>query len=154
MHLPRFQRRADHAVQTRVFRGLGVVHDHFVNGFMNEQVGLHGRLIGGGQLGHGDQQGTGAVLPGQPFQRGLHHGGGTGGVEVGDVHVQIPQDGHGFFHGVGDVVELQVQKNLVPSGFDLPDDGGAFRVVQLHADLHEGLPAGEFVKKSEGRLGG
>ena len=58
MHLPRFQRRADHAVQTRVFRGLGVVHDHFVNGFMNEQVGLHGRLIGGGQLSHGDQQGT------------------------------------------------------------------------------------------------
>ena len=154
MHLPRFQGGADHAVQTGILRGLGVVHDHLVNGFVNEQIGFHGRLIGGGQLGHGDQQGTGAVLPGQTLQRGLHHGGGAGGMEVGDVHVQIPQNGHGLFHGVGDVVKLQVQKNLVSPGFDLPDDGGAFRIVQLHADLYEGLTAGELIQKSEGRPGG
>ena len=75
-------------------------------------------------------------------------------MEVGDVHVQIPQDGHGLLHGVGDVVKFQIQKNLVSPGFDLPDDGGAFRVVQLHADLHEGLAAGELIQKSEGCLGG
>ena len=38
---------------------------------------------------------------------------GTGGVEVDDVHVQRRQGGHGFFHGVGDVVELEIQEDLV-----------------------------------------
>ena len=49
------------------------------------------------------------------------------------------RDGHGLFHGVGDVVQLQIQEDLVAPGLDLPDDGRAFGVEQLHADLHEGL---------------
>ena len=119
---------------------------------MDHQVPLHGLLIGGGQLGHGNQQGTGAVGPGQALQSCLHHGGGTGGVEVGNVHIQVPQNGHGLLDGVGNVVELQIQKNLMPPGLDLPDDFRAFGIVQLHADLHKGLSAGELVQKCEGLL--
>ena len=75
-------------------------------------------------------------------------------MEVHHVHVQVRQDGHGLFHGVGDVVELQVQENFVPPGLDLPDDGGALGVVELHADLHEGLARlpGEAVQETEGLL--
>ena len=150
MHLSGFQGGADNAVQTGILGSLSVVHHHFVNGLMDQQIPLHGGLIGGGQLGHGNQQGTGAVRTGQTLQSGLHHGSGSGSVEVGDVHIQVPQDGHGLLNGVGDVVELQIQEDLVAPGLDLPDDAGAFGVVQLHADLDKGLPAGELVQKCEG----
>ena len=60
-------------------------------------------------------------------------------MEVHHVHVQPGEDGHGLFDRVGDVVELQVQENLVAPGLDLPDDGGALGVVELHTDLHKGL---------------
>ena len=149
MNLARLQGGADDTVEAGVFRGFGVVHDHLVDGGVDHQIPLHGLLIGGGQLGHGNQQGPGAVGTGQPLQRGAHHGGGACGVEVGDVHIQIAQHRHGLLHGVGNVVELQVKKNLVPPGLDFPDDAGAFGIVQLHADLDEGLAPGELVKECE-----
>ena len=46
-------------------------------------------------------------------------------------------------------MELQVQKDLVPTGLDLAHNGGAFRIVQLHADFDEGFAALKFVQKSE-----
>ena len=152
MDLFRLQGRADHAVQPCVLSGLGIVHDDLVDGLVDEQVLLHGLLVGGGQLGHGNQQGPGAVGPGQALQGGLHHGGGTGGMEVGDVYIQIPQDRHGLLDGVGDIVELQVQEDLVAPGLDLPDDFRPLGVVQLHADLHERLSAGELIQESKGLL--
>ena len=96
-------------------------------------------LVGGGELGHGNQDGTGTVGTGQALQSGLHHGDGTTGVEVGHVHVQAGEDGHGLLDGVGNIVKLQVEEDLVATGLDLTDDGGTLGVVQLHADLHEGL---------------
>ena len=108
--------------------------------------------VGGGQLGDGDEQGPASVGPGETLQRGLHHLRGPGCVEVYHVHVQPGEDGHGPLHRVGDVVELQVQKNLVSPGLDLPDDGGSPGVVQLHADLHEGLFLLEPVQKGQGLL--
>ena len=42
-------------------------------------------------------------------------------------------------------MQLQIQEDLVAPGPDLPDDGGAFGVKQLHADLHKGLFLGETV---------
>ena len=42
-------------------------------------------------------------------------------------------------------MQLQIQEDLVASGPDLPHDGGAFSVKQLHADLHKGLFLGETV---------
>ena len=73
-------------------------------------------------------------------------------MEVHHVHVQPGEDRHGPIHSVGDVVELQVQENLVSPGFDFPDDGGPFGVVQLHADFHKGLvlPGGEAVQEPQG----
>ena len=104
-------------------------------------------------MGHGNQQGTGAVGPGQTFQSGLHHGGGTRGVEVGDVHIQIAQHCHGLLDGVGNVVKLQIEENFMAPGLDFPHDAGAFGIVQLHADFHKGLAPGELVQKCKGSLG-
>ena len=126
------------------------MHNHLIQRLLNEQVALHPLLAGGGELGDSDQQGTGAVGPGEALQSRLHHGLGTGGVEVGHIHIQAGEDRHGLLHGVGDVVELQIQEDLVAAGLDLPDDGGALRVVELHADLHKGLLLGELVQKRQG----
>ena len=70
-------------------------------------------------------------------------------MEVHHIHVQRGQDGHGLFDGVGDVVQLEIEEDLVASGLDLADDGRALGVEQLHADLHERLFAGETVEKRE-----
>ena len=152
MHLAGFQRGADNAVQTCILGGLGVVHHHLVNGGVNHQIPLHGLLVGGGQLGDGNQQGAAAVGAGQTLQGGGHHGGGTGGVEVADVHIQVAQNCHGLFHRVGNVVELQIQENLVAPGLNLPDNGGAFGVVQLHTNFYKGLLPFKFVQKRENLL--
>ena len=57
----RLERGADNAVKPCVLRGLGVVHDNFVYRLFYQKIALHRLLIGGGQLGHGDEQGTRAV---------------------------------------------------------------------------------------------
>ena len=59
---------------------------------------------------------------GSTSERGLHHLDGTEGVQVGHVHVQVPQHGHGLFDGVGNVAQLQVQEDGMPPALDLPDD--------------------------------
>ena len=71
-------------------------------------------------------------------------------MDVDHVHIQVAQHAHGPLDGVGNVVELQVQENLVAPGLDLPDDGRTLGVEQLHADLHEGLAALELVQKGQG----
>ena len=74
------QGRAHHAVQSRLRGVFGIVHHHLGKRLFDPQLPLHALLIGRGELGHGDEQRTGAVGPGEALQRGGHHGGGTGGV--------------------------------------------------------------------------
>ena len=98
---------------------------------------------------------AGAVGTSQALQGGPHHLRGPGGVEVHHIHIQSGEDRHGPLHGVGDVVELQVQEDLVAPGLDVPDHLGALGIEQLHADLHKGLlPGGELVQEGEGLLTG
>ena len=73
----------------------------------------------------------------------------TCGVEVDHIHIEGGEHGHGLFHGDGDVVQLEIEEDLVAAGFDLAHDRGALGVEELHADLHEGLFAGEAVEKRE-----
>ena len=143
------QRRAHHAVQARLRGVFGIVHHHLGKRLFNPQLPLHALLIGRGQLCHGDEQRTGAVGPGETLQRGGHHGGGTGGVEVHDVHIQRGQCRHGLFHGVGNVMQLEIQKDFMSATANFPHDGGPFGVKQLHADLHKGLFLREAVQKSQ-----
>ena len=70
-------------------------------------------------------------------------------MEVGHIHIQAGEDRHGLLHSVGDVVELQIQEDLVAPGLDLPDDGRALGVVELHADLHKGLLLGELIQERQ-----
>ena len=133
------------AIQTRLRGVFGIVHHHLGKRLFDPQLPLHALLIGRGELGHGDEQRAGAAGPGEALQRGGHHGGGTGGVEVHDVHIQRRQCRHGLFHGVGNVMQLEIQKDFMSATANFPDDGRPFGVKQLHADLHKGLFLGETV---------
>ena len=149
MHLARFQRRADHAVQPGGAGQLRVVHHHFGERLFNEQFLFHAHLVGAGQLRDGDEQRAGAVRAGQAFEGGLHHGDGAEGVEVGHVHVQLRERAHAALDGVGDVAELEIEENLVAAALDLAHDLRPFGVEKFHADLHEGLFAGEAVEEGK-----
>ena len=46
-------------------------------------------------------------------------------------------------------MELQIQKDLVSTGFDLPNDLRPFGIEKLHTDLHIGFLARELVKKGQ-----
>ena len=70
-------------------------------------------------------------------------------MDIAHIHIQAREHGHGLFHGVGNIVELQIQKDLVATGLDLADDLRPFGIVQLHADLHKGLAPGELIQKGE-----
>ena len=140
---------ADHAVQTGLGRVLRVVQHHLLHGLMDQQLLLHARLLRGGQLRHGDEQRAGTIGTGQALQRGGHHGLRPCGVEVHDVHIQRGQGGHGLFHGVGDVVELQVEENLMTASADIPHHLRPLGVEKLHTDLDKGLFAGKAIQKSQ-----
>lgn len=88
---------------------------------------------------HASWGGTAAVRAGEALLGRLHHGDGARRVQVGHVHVQGGKHMHGLFHRVGDVMELQVQENPMSPGLDLPHDGRAFGVEQLHADFQKGF---------------
>ena len=60
-------------------------------------------------------------------------------MDVAHVHVQPRQHGHRLFHGVGNVVEFQIEENPVSPALDLPHDGGSLGVEQLHADFQKGF---------------
>ena len=56
---------------------------------------------------------------------------------------------HAALDGVGDVAELEIEENLVAAALDLAHDLRPFGVEKLHADLHEGLFAGEAVEEGK-----
>ena len=115
------------------------MHNHLLHGLFDPKILFQTFLVGGGELSHSDEQRTGSVGTGKPFQSGLHHAGGTCGVEVGDIHTQGGKHLHGLLNGVGDIVELKIQEDLMSATLDLANDLGTLCVVQLHADLYERL---------------
>ena len=117
---------------------------------MDADLFLHALLAGGGELRDGDEHRTRAVRAGETLKRGAHHGARTRGVEVDHVHIEGGEHGHRFFHGVGDIVQLEIEEDLMAARLDLAHDGRAFGVEELHANLHKGLFAGEAIKKCEG----
>jgi len=149
VHLPGLERRADDAVKPSVFGVLGVVQHDLGHGLFNEQILLHALLRGGGQLRDRDEQRPRAVRAGEARERGLHHGLRAGGVQVHNVGPQGREHTHGLFHGVGDVVQLEIEEDGVAAALELADDVRSLGVEQLHADLDEGLAAGEAVEKTE-----
>ena len=145
----RFQRRADHAVQPRCLGVFGVVGHGLRHGRADQQLPMQGFLVGGGQLRHRQQDRPGAVGPGQALHGGAHHLRGARGMEVHHVHVQGAQDAHSALYGVGNVVELQIQKDLIAPRLDFPDDGRTLGIEQLHADLDPGLLPGKALQKCQ-----
>ena len=144
-----FKRGADHAVEPGESCVFGVVDDHFLKGAVDADLFLHALLAGGGELRDSDEHRTRTVRAGESLKRGAHHGVRTCGVEVDHVHIEGGEHGHRFFHGVGDVVQLEIEEDLVAARLDLAHDRGALGVEKLHADLHERLLAGEAVEKRE-----
>ena len=59
---------------------------------------------------------------------------------------------HGLLHRVGNIVELQVQKDLMSPCLNFPNNVRAFRIVQLHTDFHIRLPSVKLIQKGKGLL--
>ena len=146
----RLQGRADHPVQPGGRGVLRIGENHLLHGAGDQQLALQGFLVRAGELGDGDEQGPCPVGPGETLQSGLHHGPGAGGVEVHQIHVQAGEHPHGLFHGIGDVVQLQIQKDPVAPGLEAPHDLRSLGIEELHADLHKGLFSRKAVQKSQG----
>ena len=105
-----FKRGADHAVEPGESCVFGVVDDHFLKGAVDADLFLHALLAGGGELRDSDEHRTRTVRAGESLKRGAHHGVRTCGVEVDHVHIEGGEHGHRFFHGVGDVVQLEIEE--------------------------------------------
>ena len=86
-------------------------------------------------------------VDGQPFDGGLHHFPAARGVQVGHMHAQPREVLHRLADGVGDVVQLEVEKDAVAALEDAADHIRACGVVQLHSDLHIRSTLPEFIKK-------
>ena len=145
-----FKRGADHAVEPGESCVFGIVDDHILKRGVNADFFLHALLAGGGELRDSDEERARTIHAGESLKRSAHHGARTCGVEVDHIHIEGGEHGHGLFHGIGDVVQFEIEEDLVAAGLDLAHDRGAFGVEKLHADLHKGLFAGEAVKKREG----
>ena len=149
MDLAGLQRRADHAVKPCQLCIFGVVDDDVGKRLADPDLLLHALLAGGGELGHGDEQRARAVRAGETLQRRRHHGARACRVQVHHVHVERRQHRHCLFDGVGNVVQLQIEEDLVASCLDVTDDLRSLRIKKLHADLDERLFSGEAVEKRE-----
>ena len=126
-----------------------------LNGVGDEQFFLHPLLGGAGQLSDGDEHGHFSLCSfGQALFGGPHHVDGAGGVHIGHVDSQLGQVAHGLVHGVGDIVELQIQEHIVAHGFQLADNVRPFAIEQLHADFHKGLFLLELAEEIKSILSG
>ena len=70
------------------------------------------------------------------------------------MHAQPREVLHRLADGVGDVVQLEVEKDAVAALEDAADHIRACGVVQLHSDLHIGLFAAEAVEERQRFLRG
>ena len=116
------------------------MHDCFVNGTVDPQLAAHDFLARGRELCNGNEQRTRAVGAGKPLYRGLHHGNTAARVQIAHVDVQRGKHRHAAPYRVGDVVELEVEKDLVSAALDFAHDIRACGIKKLHAYLDERLP--------------
>src|SRR6185312_7045602 len=117
-----------------------------------DACGVELGCIHAGEHGNREQaRGTGGS---RGFSSGGHHDWATGGVkcEKGSSSLRGGADGSG--HGVGDVVELEIEEDVEAAVAERLDESVAGGVVKLHAYLEPSAAAGELVYKIEGGFGG
>ena len=71
---------------------------------------------------------------------------------VGHIHIKFGKNAHSLLHCVGDIMELEVKKDLMPAAFDLSYYIIAGGIIQFHADLYERLLLFKFIKKFQRSL--
>ena len=106
-----------------------------------------------GEYGDSDQQRALAVLR-QCLGRGFHHAAATAGVHVHHPHPGFGGHLAGVRHGVGDVVELEVQEHLEAACGQLLQQLRAGGGKQLLAYLQAALRGVETGSKRQGGIGG
>ena len=94
----------------------------------------HGGLFVGGVLGGGE------------------HLGAARGVDGGHLYAKVGGGDDGLGHGVGDVVELQVEKHFRAGRAEFTDDVRPAADKQLLADLERADKGGEFLGEFQGLL--
>ena len=68
------------------------------------------------------------------------------------VDTQAGKHARGALHGVGNVVELEVEEHLETTGFEIAHEVGSAGIEELHADLCPGKLAGKLVGQLVGAL--
>ena len=73
------------------------------------------------------------------FISSAHHVYRAGGMDIGHIDPQPCKVAHGLVYGVGDIMELKIQENIVPPVLYGLYNIGAFAVKKLHAYFDKGL---------------
>jgi len=90
-----------------------------------------------GQDGHGKQEEIWIPRFPRGLGRGLHHHRSSGGMEGGHGDPKSRGGGDGMGHGVGNVVELQVEEDTAAAIQDGFHDGGALGSEEFEPDFHD-----------------
>ena len=81
----------------------------------------------------------------QTFGGGFHHSPSSCGVDIDHIHTKRPDNLHSTTDGIGYIVQLEVEKNVMSTPLYLLHEAVSFGIEKLHTDLYEGFAIGETV---------
>ena len=142
-----FFRAGDEAIDPRSGGGFGEAQDLVFRGVADADSGEL-KLIHAGE--DSDREELGRVgNRGGGFGSGFEHGRAAGGVDGEEFGAEGSDGTHSAGDGVGNVVELEVEKDGVAAMAEFANDGVAFGEVELEADLEPLAEALEAAGESE-----
>jgi len=74
----------------------------------------------------------------QTFGGGFHHSPSSCGVDIDHIHTKPSDNLHSTADGIGNIVQLEVEKNVVSTPLYLLHEAVSFGIEKLHTDLYEG----------------
>ena len=136
-YLACLQRGADNAIQTGILRIFCIVHNNLIQRTVNQKILLHPFLAGRGQLCNGNEQGACAVRSCQAFQSRFHHCRCTCRMQVADIYIQSRENRHGFFYGIGDIMQLEIEETALKKETDKLSQDRLAKLTEELANLKD-----------------
>ena len=152
---PDFLRRTNQSAQPGTGGQLGQAQHLFLHAAPDAQLG-EVVVVHAGEHGDGEDERRlgpehGGLLVGGVLGGGEHLGAARG-VDGGHLYAKVGGGDDGLGHGVGDVVELQVEKHFRAGRAEFTDDVRPAADKQLLADLERADKGGEFLGEFQGLL--
>ena len=138
-------------VERHAGKQVGLLGDGMLHAHGGKLGGVHAREHRDGEeLGCRQTRSGGTLV--EALTGGRHHGRTARGMNRHHVDTQAGKHARGALHGVGDVVELEVEEHLETTGLEVAHEVGAAGIEELHADLGPGKLAGKLVGQLIGAL--